>query len=255
MTSGFRTDLFKGTAHYYEHFRSRYPDTLIADMLERVSGRDSLLDIACGTGQISVPLAKTFQQVLGLDQEPEMIELARNLHPHISWVSGAVESFDTNKKFDLITVGNAFHRLDRREVARRSFRWLKPSACLAILWSDVPWSGDSDWQRNLAEMVRQWELRFASGRVPKGWRDKLQNDPTETVLRREGLIYEGRYTFPIKKSWTVESIVGYANSTSTLSPTVLGNHVDKFASDIARLGSGPFVQQTTTTYELARKKS
>ena len=76
MSSRFRRDLFKGTAYYYERFRPGYPDTLIADLLERVPGRTRLLDVACGTGQVTVPLAKVFEDVLAIDQEAEMIEFS-----------------------------------------------------------------------------------------------------------------------------------------------------------------------------------
>lgn len=255
MRSRFRSNLFEGTADYYEQFRPAYPDMLIADLLERVSGRVSLLDVACGTGQISAALAKMFEDVLGIDQEAEMIALASKLHPNINWITTSVEAFDTDERFDLITIGNAFHRLDRQEVARRVFQWLKPSACLAILWSNGPWIEDLDWQKELAERISLWEQRLAGDRVPKGWHESIENDPTAAVLQREGLIYEGEHTFPATHVWTIESLIGYANSTSILSPTVLGKHADEFAMDIRRLGPGPFVQQTTAAYEIAHKPS
>ncbi len=255
MSSRFRRDLFKGTAYYYERFRPGYPDTLIADLLERVPGRTRLLDVACGTGQVTVPLAKVFEDVLAIDQEAEMIELARKHQTNINWTTASVETLDTGESFDLITIGNAFHRFDRQEVARRAFRWLKPGGCLAILWSNGPWTEELAWQKRLADKIKLWEERLAGGRVPQGWRKDIQNNSTATVLEREGLFYEGRYSFPTTQVWTIESITGYVYSTSTLGPTVLGNHADEFAIDIGQLGPGPFVQQTTAAYELARKPS
>jgi SAM-dependent methyltransferase len=255
MSSGFRSDLFKGTAYYYQRFRPGYPDALIADLLERVSGRACLLDVACGTGQISIPFAREFEEVLGLDQEAEMIELARKLRPDISWFTGAIESFRTDKRFDLITIGNAFHRLDRHEVARRAYRWLKPGAPIAILWANGPWTEGLDWQRDLAQKIERWEQRLADGRVPNGWREDIHSEPTATVLERHSHVYEGRFEFPATKVWTLESIVGYARSTSTLKPLVLGDHADEFATDIRKIGPGPFVQQTTAAYEIARKRN
>jgi tRNA/tmRNA/rRNA uracil-C5-methylase (TrmA/RlmC/RlmD family) len=32
-----------------------------------------LLDLGCGTGQLALPLAKYFEEVIGMDPEPEMI--------------------------------------------------------------------------------------------------------------------------------------------------------------------------------------
>ena len=36
--------------------------------------------------------------------------------------------------FDLVTIGNAFHRLPREAVARGILGWLKPGGFLALLW-------------------------------------------------------------------------------------------------------------------------
>jgi trans-aconitate methyltransferase len=58
----FRTDLYRGTAAFYARFRPPYPASLLEDLAARlpVSGRGRLLDLACGTGQAALPLAKRF---------------------------------------------------------------------------------------------------------------------------------------------------------------------------------------------------
>jgi hypothetical protein len=50
----FTSDLYRGTAAYYDRYRLPYPDAMIADLVERAapSGRGRLLDLACGTGQL-----------------------------------------------------------------------------------------------------------------------------------------------------------------------------------------------------------
>jgi SAM-dependent methyltransferase len=55
----FRRDLFRGTAGYYDRFRAPYPQALIDDLAGRPGpgagpgGAGRLLDLACGTGQLS----------------------------------------------------------------------------------------------------------------------------------------------------------------------------------------------------------
>ena len=75
----FRTDLYRGTAHFYDAFRVGYPRALFVDLLARAgtTGADRLLDVACGTGQITFELASSFAEVWAVDQEPEAIEVAR----------------------------------------------------------------------------------------------------------------------------------------------------------------------------------
>ena len=71
----FRRDLYRGTARYYDRFRVPYPRSLIDDLAERseTSGEGRLLDLACGTGQISFALHGYFKEVWAVDQEPDMV--------------------------------------------------------------------------------------------------------------------------------------------------------------------------------------
>lgn len=68
--SPFRRDLYRGTARYYDAYRMAYPPELAADLTRRVSanGTGRLLDLACGTGQVTFLLAPSFSTVLGVDR-------------------------------------------------------------------------------------------------------------------------------------------------------------------------------------------
>jgi SAM-dependent methyltransferase len=251
----FRSDLFKGSAYYYESFRPQYPETLFTHLLEQVPGRNRLLDIACGTGQVSVPLSEVFEEVVAIDQESEMIEYAQRLHPNVTWIVGTAEAVEVTGNFDLITVGNAYHRLNRHDVARRAATWLASGGYMAILWSNGPWTGSADWQLDVAQVVERWEQRLADGRVPRGWREAMEDEPTADVLERAGLVYEGTFTFPVILTWTIDSLIGFVYSTSTLNRIVLQDHVREFENDIRQVQVGPFIQHTTAAYELARLPS
>ena len=54
----FRRDLYRGTAGYYDRFRVPYPAGLVGDLADRTGadGTGRLLDLACGTGQLSFAL-------------------------------------------------------------------------------------------------------------------------------------------------------------------------------------------------------
>jgi predicted TPR repeat methyltransferase len=55
----FGTDLYRGSAGYYDRYRLPYPEAMLADLIMRaeVSGRGRLLDLACGTGPASARTA------------------------------------------------------------------------------------------------------------------------------------------------------------------------------------------------------
>jgi SAM-dependent methyltransferase len=70
-----------------------------------------VLEVACGTGRVSIPIARLGFAVTGLDIVPGMLELARSKSAGLStrWVEGDARAFDLGEQFQLIFVtGNAF---------------------------------------------------------------------------------------------------------------------------------------------------
>jgi SAM-dependent methyltransferase len=261
----YRKDLFKGTAEYYDRFRPGYPAELLDDLRARAPlGRSSrLLDLACGTGQVTFALAADVAEVWAVDQEAESIEFGRNKAQrlgidNIRWIAAAAEDVALEETFDLVAVGNAFHRLDRDAVARRLVSHLGDGGCIALLWGGSPWPGDQPWQRVLADTLERWNTTVAGDRVPEGWEQAMERDPHDAVLQRAGLSYEGRFEFSLPTRWTLDSLVGFVYSTSFLNRSVLGPEVDAFESDLGRqllpcCTDGVFEQDLTFAYELARR--
>jgi ubiquinone/menaquinone biosynthesis C-methylase UbiE len=263
----FRTDLFRGTAAYYERYRSPYPDALFDDLRRRlpVSGRGRLLDLACGTGQIGLPLAGHFAEVVCVDQEPEMVGVGRAKAEasgigNIRWHVGIAETVVLDQPFELITVGNAFQRLDRKRVASRMLEWLQPGGGVALLWGDSPWRGKQPWQKAMDDLLGRWMARLgATDRVPSGWEAAMLAEPHHQVLRDAGFVYVGKFEFQTNQAWTVESLIGFVYSTSFLNRHALGDQATAFELDLteslSRLGVDDSVSQPACyAYELARKR-
>ena len=70
-----------------------------------------VLEIACGTGRVSIPIARLGFNVTGLDLVPGMLERARAKSGDLPtrWVEGDARTFDLGEHFRLIFMtGNAF---------------------------------------------------------------------------------------------------------------------------------------------------
>jgi SAM-dependent methyltransferase len=70
-----------------------------------------VLEIACGTGRVSIPIARLGLAVTGLDIVPGMLERARNKSTGLPtrWVEGDARTFDLGEQFRLVFLtGNAF---------------------------------------------------------------------------------------------------------------------------------------------------
>jgi SAM-dependent methyltransferase len=74
----------------------------------------TVLDLACGTGRLTIPFAEKGLKTVGLDASQAMLTLAQEKSQNllIEWVHGDIRHFQLNRKFDLITLaGNAFQAL------------------------------------------------------------------------------------------------------------------------------------------------
>lgn len=62
-------ELFKNTAYYYTKYRMGYPSEFFTYIIHffNLNGKGRLLDLGCGTGQLTIPFAKYFEEVIGLD--------------------------------------------------------------------------------------------------------------------------------------------------------------------------------------------
>jgi ubiquinone/menaquinone biosynthesis C-methylase UbiE len=265
-TPAFRRDLYRGTASSYDQFRLPYPAALIDDLCRRasVSGAGRLLDLACGPGTATFALSDRFAEVWAVDQEPEAIDfaerkaIARGVH-NVRWMVGRAEDVDPDEVFDLVTIGTAFHRLDRRRVADLAFRWLRSGGHLALLWSNTPLNGAEPWQHTYAAILVDWmEKVAAADRLPADLETHLAQHPHTTVLHEAGFAIVGRFEVVEIHDWTVEALIGLVYSTSLLPRVVLDARADAFEADLReRLlsiePSGIFREHASFAYDLARR--
>jgi ubiquinone/menaquinone biosynthesis C-methylase UbiE len=190
----FRADLYRGTASFYDRFRLPYPVALIDDLCRRtsVSGEGRLLDLACGPGTVTFALIDHFAEVWAVDQEPDAIDYAARKAAalevrNVRWMVGRAEDVDPYEVFDLVTIGTAFHRLDRRGVAELAMRWLRSGGHLALLWSSTALNGAAPWQQVFAEIVVDWMQRVgAEDRLPADLESHLAEHPHAKVLEDAG---------------------------------------------------------------------
>ena len=265
LPPNFRADAFAGTAEAYSRFRSPYPPAMLDDLLARATVRGgALLDLATGPGRIALDLAPRFERVVGVDLDPGMIEAARTAAArrgisNATWQVGRAEDFDApDESFDLITIGEAFHRLRQSVVLSLAFRLLRPGGCIATLGLEGRFDGSTAWETTLREVVDVYRTRA----FPDGWADGLPGEvqgmeARHAAMRAAGFVDLEEPVFDIEHEWTFDEIAGYLETTSTCSRHALGTHFEPCINELrARLtgdGSTVFSQTIRWGYTLARK--
>lgn len=265
-TPQFRTDLYQGTAEYYDRYRIPYPSSMVDDLVARagLTGSGRLLDLACGTGRVAFAMFDHFSEVVAVDQEEESVSYAGSVAPErgahrIRWQTGRAEDLDLDGPFELITIGDAFHRLDRRRIAALSLEWLQPGGHIALLSTSMPWGGSVPWQQTALELLLHWtEVADSLANIPPDLEQAMTQAPNTTVLSDAGFALVGDYEFVLPYVWTLDTLTGFAFSTSILSRAALGDHVAAFERDLkdrllAVQPDGKFEECVSFKYELARR--
>ncbi len=224
---------FAGTALYYARYRPPYPDDFLCQLRSRAgtSGNGLLLDLACGPGRLAIPLAAHFHRVVAVDVEAEMIGVARvearrRSASNIVWQVGRAEDLQLAPgSAELITIGEAFHRLDQARVLTLARDWLQPGGALVTLGAEPIWRGEEPWKRILVETVKASTGNALGDPEAAPW-----GGPADR-LHAAGLQVEEHET-RVDCTWTCDSIIGFMFSTSFASHQILGERAAAFEANL-----------------------
>ena len=144
--------LYPGGARWYVRARVPYPpqlvDALVAEL--GLDGRGRLLDVGCGPGSLTLPLAPWFEHVTGLDADADMLaEGARQAAAagigNVTWLARRAEELPSDLgPFRTVTLAQSFHWMDRPLVARSLRRVLTADGALVHVHATTHEGVDDD---------------------------------------------------------------------------------------------------------------
>ena len=112
-------------------FVSRYGEELLS-MLQ-AGKEERVLDLGCGTGDLTYLISLSAGKVIGLDKSIDMIQSARNKYPNLEFLQGDAADFDFDQPFDAIFSNAALHWvLDYEACIKSMFRNLKSGGRLVV---------------------------------------------------------------------------------------------------------------------------
>jgi SAM-dependent methyltransferase len=146
-----RADSFGAAARVYDARRPRYPAELIDDLL--MQGAPTVLDVGAGTGIASEQLLDRGANVLGIEPDPRMAEVARDKGVPIE-----IATFENwkpaERRFDLVVFGQSFHWVNPEIALPKVHRLLRSGGRLALMWNRLVPTHPT--QRDLAEIYRDY---------------------------------------------------------------------------------------------------
>ena len=94
---------------------------------------ERILDVGCGTGQLTAEIMQFGAEVMGIDSSPEMIATARKNFPHVRFEVADVTALAYKDEFDIVVSNAALHWVRDQPAAIASIaRALKPGGRLVF---------------------------------------------------------------------------------------------------------------------------
>jgi ubiquinone/menaquinone biosynthesis C-methylase UbiE len=258
--------LFSEAAKYYARYRPGYPEAFFNKVGQeyKLDGAGRLLDLGCGTGQLAIPFASSFTEVVGIDSEGAMITQAETQAlnrgvMNIKWLKERAEDIDSIREklgtFKLATIGSAFHWMDQDKTLSNLDQVVDVEGGVVIVKNPTLWYKPNAWQEIVLRIVKKYlgeERRAGDGKYVKhgkSFEDSLLSSPFNNVEK---------HSFPFQRTWRIEGITGYLYSTSFCSPRLLGEDRRAFERDLGGAlldfnPNGAFVENNETTALFARR--
>jgi SAM-dependent methyltransferase len=176
-----RADSFGDNADLYDRVRPPYP----ADMIDLLVGEQprTALDVGCGTGIAARLLQARGVDVLGLEPDARMAEVARGHGVIVE--EGTIEVWDAaSRAFDLLTAGQAWHWVDPHAGAAKAADVLAPGGRIGLFWNQPQPEGSV--RQAMDKAYDEWAPSLGEGSVLLGQRDVSLYEGIADALRHSG---------------------------------------------------------------------
>jgi trans-aconitate methyltransferase len=131
---------------FYHQYRRGYPPPVLDTLagMFGLTGDDIVIDLGCGTGQLTLPLAARVRAVAGVDPEPDMLARARRAAAeqsitNVTWLLGADTDISAlaallgGQRAGAVTIGQALHWMRDRELFPGLVPLLRPGGGVAVI--------------------------------------------------------------------------------------------------------------------------
>jgi SAM-dependent methyltransferase len=227
---------FRNTVAAYQAYRLDYPPRLI-DRLAALAGLragDAVLDLGCGPGHLALAFARRGMAVTAMDPEPQMLDAAhtasRTEGLPVNYIQGG--SGDLNPAFGpyrLVTIGRAFHWMDRTATLAMLDRIVAPGGGVALLHDAHPPVEENGWYKAFGKISEKYgRARMAHVRE----RGKSGHRRYEPFLFASAFTRIDGLSVTVRQPIDEDAIVGRAFSTSICARDALGMRAGAFEADL-----------------------
>ncbi len=241
----FKPNRFESAARYYLDGRPAYPSKLIRRVATHchLTGASRVLDLGCGPGPLAMAFAEMAAEVVAVDPDQALLdagrEAARRSGRAVTFRLGS--SYDLSAdlgRFQLVTIGRAFHWMDRLATARRLDDLIEDGGAIALFSDDHPDVPDNAWRARYEAVMESYtdEDEHMKIRHSAGW------------LRNEAILLDSPFSdlelaaSIERRQIATDRLIDRALTEPRSLPAKLGARQADFARDL-RAALDPFAER------------
>ena len=158
--------VFDSIAALYDRARPSYPTRAVSDLLDQcgVDGSSRILEIGCGTGQLTRHLAPTAAAIRCVEPGSALASIARANLAHFPNVEITTTTFEeleiSQRSADVVVSATAFHWIDPSVSFDKVAALLEPGGFLALM-TNAHAHGGSHTDERIVQPVRDLHRRLA----------------------------------------------------------------------------------------------
>jgi SAM-dependent methyltransferase len=216
-----RKESFDAAARDYARYRSGYPDEVVGAVVNllQVHSVSRVLEIGCGTGQLSVPLARRGMHLVAVELGPNLADFARrnlDVFPGARVEVGGFEEWPLPAEpFDAVVSASAFHWIDPEIRLSKTARALRPGGILMIVHAHYVKGGTDGFFADTQPVYVRWGLSDDPFFEPPSPEDLPLIYPELVDHCDFGNVQ--RHRFEIPRNHTADSFVGWLKTDSLVS--------------------------------------
>lgn len=206
--------VFNFNATAYNQYRPKYPPKLIEDLIELsgIQSHDSILEVGCGTGQITVDFLKRGFHLTAIEKGAKLAEIASNniaTYPNGQVICADFEEWQTSNVFQLFVCAQAFHWIDKERGITKVLHLLERGGSIGLIWH-VDVSQETDFWKESTKVYAKYlptskPQKKLKSRVEE-YRDYLQGVEEFTALEVR--------TYPWTKTYSKDAYLGLLSTFS-----------------------------------------
>ncbi|MFF9671700.1 class I SAM-dependent methyltransferase [Streptomyces eurythermus] len=182
---------FDEIAELYDRARPGYPPRLYDDLAELASAGPGsrVLEVGCGTGQATVPLAARGCRITAVDAGPRMADVARRRLAGFATVEVVTAEFERwplpPEPFDAVVSATAFHWIDPAVRMARAAAALRPGGALAVVRTQHVRGGTEEFFAEVQRCYERFDPDTRPGQLPPKAADIDGSDHAAEVARSD----------------------------------------------------------------------